>query len=205
MAIFYTGYRPVTKGKNANDAAHPIKGVGEYSNYDLHNTSHILDGAPQNDHVPGTGYHPGDYFLTSVMLGTFLNYHAPLDDPGEGPELDWYTLGVDLLTKRGQDGQHAFGGEDFGHEAGRDSEYSYGYLAHARTDYKFLQEAGHELRDLDAEGTANTYGRHNPHINKGVTHVFVDGDVGHEIPEGNDGYGHNKINEWFGLPSSRAL
>jgi hypothetical protein len=170
----------------------------------LYNTSHVLDGAPNEDHVPGTGYHPGDYYLSSVMLGNFVDFKTPLTDPGDGAELEWYTLSSILLGRRGQDGQHAFGGADFGHEV-RDSDYSHGYLIRAALYPQFLQDAGHELRDLDAEGTANTYGRHNPHINKGVTPVFGD-ELGHAIPDGYDNeYGHNKPNEWKGLPSSRAL
>lgn len=204
MAIFYTGHKPVTKGRNANDSVHPYKGVGEYSNYDLWNTSHILDGAPNSDHTPGTGYHPGDYYLSSVMMGAFVDYKTPLTDPGNGPELTWYTLSSILLQRRGQDGQHAFGGADFGHEQ-RDSEYSYGYAKHAETTTELLAGTGHEYRTVGDANAASTFGRFEPYINKGITEVF-EGDLGHEIPAGYDGeYGHNKPHEWRGIPSSRAL
>lgn len=202
MAIFYTGPRAVTKGRNSNDSIHPYKGVGEYSNYHLWNTSHVLDGAPNEDHVPGTGYHPGDYFLSSVMLGVFVDYKAPLEDPGKGPELDWYTPYSVSLLRSGEQGE-AFG-DDFGHELRR-SDYSFGYIKYAEDNDELLASAGHAYRTIDGDGTASTFGRFEPHINKGITKPFEE-DYGQEVPEGYDNeYGRNKVNEWRGTPSSRIL
>lgn len=202
MAIFYTGYKQVTKGRNANDSVHPYKGAGEYSNYHLWNTSHVLDGAPNNDHTPGTGYFAGDYYLSSVMNGTFVDLKVPLDDAGSGPELTWYTNIGELVAKQGSDNQGAFGA-NFGH-ALRSSEYSYGYLKHAEDTVEYLDGAGHAIRGIDEAGTANTFGRSAPHIHKGVTVVFSG--YGQDIPEGyNNDYGHNKPMEWRGVPSAQAL
>ena len=203
MAIFYTGYRQVTKGRNANDSVHPDKGVGEYSNYSLWNTSHVLDGAPNNHHVPGTGYFAGDYYLSSIMTGAFLDPAIPLEGPGLGPELDWYTLFSTLLAKRGEDGQHAFGGASFGH-ALRDSDYSYGYAQHAADMTEELANGGHAERYVDGAGAANSFGHFAPHVHKGVTVVFSD--YGQAVPDNYDNeYGHNKPMEWRGVPSAQIL
>jgi hypothetical protein len=206
MAIFYTGYRPVTKGRNTNDSEHPLKGVGEYSNYHIWNTSHVLDGAPNNDHTPGTGYHPGDYYLSSIMMGAFNNPHIPLADPGNGPALTWYERYSSLLGKRGQDGQNAFGGRDFGHEPGRITDYSFSRIRDLEDRVEPLSDAGHELRGRGDEGAAHTFGRFAPYINKGVTPSLPT--VGQYLPDDgvyDNDYGHNKPKEWRGVPSSRAL
>ena len=76
MATFYVGPRPVLRGVNTNDMVNPYtsmtgeaKGKGTYSYYPLYNTSHVLTGAPDNNHVPGTGYAPGDVFMSQIFRG----------------------------------------------------------------------------------------------------------------------------------------
>ena len=82
MATFYSGFRSVLKGRNSDDSVHPWKGTaGTYSNYSLFNTSHVLDGAPDNDHTPGTGYHPHGLAMTRWYLG-LQNDDMPLRAPG---------------------------------------------------------------------------------------------------------------------------
>ena len=57
MATYYVGPRPVIKGRDTVNMVNPYKGTaGTYSYYPLFATSHALDGAPDNNHVPGTGY-----------------------------------------------------------------------------------------------------------------------------------------------------
>ena len=79
MATFYVGPRPVLAGQNTNSMVNPYstmtgkaKGKGTYSYYPLYSTSQLLRGAPDNSHVPGTGYHPGNVLLSQLFNGSTL-------------------------------------------------------------------------------------------------------------------------------------
>jgi len=72
MTTFYTGKRPVLKGRS--DTANTYTGlIGRYSNWDLMYTSHVLDGAPDSQHTPGvaqdSGGGEGDVVLSSMFTG----------------------------------------------------------------------------------------------------------------------------------------
>lgn len=199
MAMFYTGFRNVLKGRNWNDAEHPTKGVGVYSNWALFNTSHVLDGAPREDHVPGSGRHPHDVRLTQMYHGEFPTY--PLEDPGNGPRIEGMryrplenkAAGNNLVFKSG-----------YGHEP-RETAYSvYNNFTFDGVGVHVLDDPGHEVR-AEGEGGASTFGAFDPWIYKGITDPAL-ADPGHEVPEGYDNaYGFNKVNEWQGVPSSKAL
>jgi len=72
MATYYVGPRPVLKGRSTADMVNPFKGTaGTYSFYPLFAPG-LLTGAPDNDHVPGTGYHPGNVLLSQLFTGSTL-------------------------------------------------------------------------------------------------------------------------------------
>jgi len=82
MTTFYTGPRPVLRGQNSKDMVNPYvsmtgkaKSTGTYSFYPLYATSQLLTGAPDNDHTPGTGRHPGNVLLSQILNGTALYVH----------------------------------------------------------------------------------------------------------------------------------
>lgn len=85
MATFYVGPRPVLRGRSISEMVNVFKGTaGTYSFYPLF-AKGILNGAPDNHHVPGTGYYPGNVLLsqlfnnstlyagTTPLAGTFAN------------------------------------------------------------------------------------------------------------------------------------
>ena len=80
MTTFYVGLRPVLKGRS--DTANTYTGlIGRYSNWDLMYSSHVLDGAPDKNHVPGvpqtSGGGEGDVVLSAMFNGT-LHFVYPL-------------------------------------------------------------------------------------------------------------------------------
>lgn len=199
MAIFYTGPRPVTKGRNSNDEVHPWKGTAAtYSNYSIYNTSHVLDGAPNTDHVPGEGRHPHD--LQMSKWSSDGNATAPISNVGGGARLEGFRYRP--LEYKGTDGQAVFQ-SDFGHEQGRVNGYStYSNFEYDGVPTEPLADPGHTAR---SEGGAATFGAFAPYVNKGVT-VTPLNDPGESIPTDYDHpYGKNKVAEWRGVPSSKAL
>lgn len=212
MATFYVGTRPVLKGRSSGEMVNPYtsmtgkaKGTGTYSFYPLYSTSHVLDGAPDNHHIPGTGYFPGDVFLSQVFLGTVTYIH-----PLSGEFRDGYGFGrfnPDLF--KGLTGAKAFP-SSFGHEE-RENEYKLRqYRFKGVTSTETLSDAvttlGHAPR-TEAEGAPSSFGYFRPDEVHGVASavVFTSG-YGQAVPAGYDNaYGRNRIQEWRGTPSSRAL
>lgn len=92
VATFYIGYRDVLKGRSVPKNTY-TGNYEVYSNWDLMNPDHVLDGAPDNNRVPGVGLYSwgpagtgaswggeGDISLSSMFTGTrFWNY--PLTGP----------------------------------------------------------------------------------------------------------------------------
>jgi hypothetical protein len=199
MATFYTGYRPVLKGRDFDDSVHSWKGtVGTYSNWSLMNSSHVLDGAPNENTVLGD-----DSRLSRPTLLEYLwsgkHHIAPITNVGSGERLD--GMRYNPLTYRGLAGAAAFK-SGYGH----DESYSTDYARY--TNFVFdgidiaepLDDPGHSIRYSTTYG-----GAFNPWINKGVTTTPLD-DSGSTLPTGYDNaYGKNKINEWRGVASARVL
>jgi len=81
MTTYYVGLRDtVLKGRS--DTPNTYTGLlGKYSNWDLMYTSHVLDGAPDKNHVPGvpqdSGGGEGDVQLSAMFAGT-LYFVYPL-------------------------------------------------------------------------------------------------------------------------------
>lgn len=209
MATFYHGYRAVIKGRNSKDSVHPYKGVGEYSNWELHNTSHALDGAPDENHVPGTGRHPHGLHLSRIFRG-LEDRTQPLVDPGNGPRLEDHRWGP-LLNKSA--GNNRVFKDDYGHAPGTpvDGEEQYGvtdWIYDGVTEKPLSGTFGHKLRGVDAEGTANTFGRFDPlnYASRAVNGTPLE-DVGNEtvFELDDNSTAHKKTLEWRGIPSAQAL
>lgn len=207
MAVFYTGPRPVTKGRNSNDSVHTWKGTaGTYSNWSLFNTSHVLDGAPNNDVRPGAGSFPHGLMLSRYFEG-LVNGSAvrELATPGHTDNQRYRPLenkaaGNALVFKA-----------NYGHA---DRVTSYSLIDHYDDTNRQtrLDQPGHTERswgtaDIAPTGTAATFGKFDIYIYKGTTsHKMLASDLGTTQPaDAQSPYGRNKINEWRGVPSSEAL
>lgn len=80
MTTFYVGKRPILKGRS--DTPNTYTGLlGRYSNWELMYRDHVLDGAPDFNHVPGikqtSGGGEGDIQLSGMFMGR-LNFVYPL-------------------------------------------------------------------------------------------------------------------------------
>lgn len=199
MALFYTGKRPVTKGRNYNDSFNVYKGtVGTYSNWSLYNKSHVLDGAPNRDVVLGDN--------TRLSRPTLLEYlwsggqHvAPMVDPGAGERVE--GMRWNPLLHRGVPGSQALDADN-AHDRDYRSDYSRysNYIFDGLEIAEPLNDPGHSVRYTAAWGGASR-----PFEHQGVAQAMED-DSATGVPEGTSNpYGYNKVNEWHGIPSARAL
>lgn len=202
MAVFYVGPRRVLKGRNSNNMVNPYKGTaGTYSFYPLYSTDHVLDGAPNENYVPGSGAHPHGLNLSRVFVG-LEDAVQPLRSAGEGSRIDGMRFRP--FENRSAAGAVVFD-STFGHEI-RETDYSYNRRYEHTYRFERMDDPGHEIRYIDAAGTANSFGAFGPYVRKGVGEAaFVD-DFGQEVPAGYDNeYGHNRVNEWRGVTSAKAL
>lgn len=212
MATFYVGHRPVLRGRTGSEFAiqektHTLSGrtrsaVGTYSHYALLGPG-LLTGAPDNDHTPGTGYHPHGLTLTRRARG--LDTKNPLDSPGSGARIDGMRFRP--LEYKGLTANSALATSSLGHAPDRDRYYSLysNDVFDGVTSAVVLDDPGHTIRYVDAEGTANSFGAFSPWVYKGTTTQALSGADG-TYPTGYDNdYGKNRVLEWRGVPSSRAL
>jgi hypothetical protein len=211
MATFYVGPRPVLRGVNTNDMVNPYtsmtgkaKGKGTYSYYPLYNTSHVLTGAPDNNHVPGTGYAPGDVFMSQIFRGVTFYIH-PLSGTFPDGTATYDGARFRPLEYKGLAGSSAFP-SGFGH-VDRVSDYSYNSdIFDGVASANVFLNTGHSAR-TEAQGAPSSFGVFRPDEPHFVTSgaVFT-ATYGQAIPAGYDNeYGKNKVQEWRGLPSSKAL
>lgn len=208
MATFYVGPRPVLRGQNTNEMVNPFfsmtekaKGKGTYSYYPLYGTSQILDGAPDRNHVPGTGYFPGNVFLSQLLNGTNLYIH-----PLAGTFRNGYGFGrFNPDTFKGLSAAKAFP-SDFGHALSY-NEYRYNNnLFDGVPSTNVFANTGHAPR-TDAQGAPASFGLFRPdephYVPSGK--AIADG-YGSGVPaEYNNEYGKNRVQEWRGIPSAKAL
>jgi hypothetical protein len=204
MATAYVGPRPVLKGRTSANMVHPYKNrVGTYSFWVNWSPDQVLDGAPDNNHVPGTGRHPGNVFLSQVFRGTSLYIHPLSGSFADGAGYDGARFRPNEY--KGLTGAKAFPA-NFGH-ADRVSEYSYNNnIFDGVTSSNIMANTGHARR-TEAQGAASSFGFFIPAEFKGVTSttVFTSG-YGQSIPEGYDNeYGRNRVKEFRGVPSAKAL
>jgi hypothetical protein len=180
----------------------PYKGVaGTYSFWHLYSTDHVLDGAPKVNYVPGSGEFPHSLGLSRTFVG-LEDGVQPLKGAGSGARIDGMRFRP--FESKGASGAVVFD-SSFGHET-RETEYSYNRRYEHIYKFQRLLDPGHVIRYTDAVGTADSFGAFGPYVRKGVGEAaFVD-NFGQTIPAGYDNeYGRNRVNEWRGVPSARAL
>lgn len=208
MATFYVGPRPVLKGRSTAEMVNPYtsmtgkaKGSGTYSHYPLYSTSHVLDGAPDTHHVPGTGYHPGNVLLSQLFNGTTLYVH-PLSGAFPDGSATYEGARFRPLEYKGLAGAAAFP-SGYGHP-NRISDYSYNnYIFDGVNSADVFANTGHGPR-TEAQGAPASFGVFRPEEYNGLesTKVFTAG-YGQANVTGD--YGREKIQEWYGVPSAKAL
>lgn len=210
MATFYVGPRPVLKGRTTAGMVNPYtsmtgkaKSTGTYSYYPLYSTSHVLDGAPDNHFAPGTGEFPGNRFLSQVFNGTSLYVH-PLSGTFPDGSATYDGARFKPLEYKGITGAKAFP-SGFGHASRADTEYSLynNYIFDGVTSANVFASTGHGQR-TEATGAPSSFGFFQPTEFHGVTSttVFTSG-YGQANTTGD--YGREKVNEWSGVPSAKAL
>lgn len=208
MATSYVGHRPVLKGRNFNDAVNPYKGkAGTYSYWNLYNTSHVLDGAPDNNHVPGEGRHPHAIELSRMFLGLWNAAAFPLVAPGLGPRLAYFR--TKPLEWKGVTSSNAVGNP--GH-APRPGAFTYSRW-NTRNFFLGVPSAnpllngGHAERGINGIGAASSFGRFGPNAFHGLTVDAALFGGGKAKPAATDttAYGHKHVDEWFGVTSAKAL
>lgn len=195
MATFYVGPRPVLRGRNSNDMINVFKGTsGTYSYYPLF-AKGLLDGGPDNHHVPGTGYHPGNVLLSQVFNGTTLYVHPLSGAFANGAGYD----GARFKPKEFKGISSVFSGS-YGHASDKTRSYALysNYIFDGvNSANAFASGYGHEKRSSD-------YSLYNNFIFDGV-------DAANVFPSGygqantSSEYGRNKVQEYKGVPSAKAL
>ena len=196
MATYYVGPRPVLKGRSTADMVNPFKGTaGTYSFYPLFAPG-LLTGAPDSNHVPGTGYHPGNVLLSQLFTGSTLYAGTT---PLAGTFADGTTTfgGMrfrpseykGLTTTRALDGGHAK----------RTTAYSLysNYIFDGVTSAEAFANLGHAER-------TTAYSLYNNYIFYGVASAEVM-PAGYGQANTASEYGRNKVGEYKGVPSARAL
>lgn len=188
MASFYSGYRPILKGRDANLEFNTYTGkLGTYSNWDLMDPSHAFDGAPDKNHIPGSGpYGEGDLFLSKTFDGTFTQlYKSSLMHPHNLTQNDFYGRYITELFRGVYSSQVFKAG--YGHvKSGGPlaayalfSNYTYyglsedqalqtstlGHIERYPNDFASSQTLGLFSQPT---GTARTFGAFEPYIYKGV-------------------------------------
>lgn len=249
MGTFYVGPRPVLRGRTESElsdaflngtvgdkatnkhyqqgrgsnAAGLQKKVGVYSYYPLFGPG-LLTGAPDNNHVPGTGIYPHAIFLSRVFLGLQTSARkTSLLAPGLGPRLAYAGGRFRPLEYKGLDSDRVFPAH-MGHGFRDPVRVEFTWASWSNYYFAGLPSAqalpdaqlGHKLRSIGAAGAPATFGAFQPYIYKGVDPTLKEGSItrhgeqstalGEAIPSGHDNaYGHNRVNEWFGVPSAKAL
>lgn len=205
MSTFYVGSRPVLKTRSDTTQYNPYKKkYATYSNYAIFDTSHVLDGAPDNNHTPGTGYFPHGLMLTRRFLG--LDTMSPMDAAGSGARLSYGRFRP--LEFKGLPGAAVFGpgyGHAIRHNAFTYSHYS-NFIFDGVPSADAFANTGHARRGVDATGTAASFGSFDPYVYKGTT-IRALNNAGRVKPAPDTAgvYGHQHVDEWMGVPSAKAL
>jgi hypothetical protein len=194
MAIFYTGKRPVTKGRNWRDASDTYHPIGTYSNRSLLNPSQVLDGAPNTNVVPGADR---AYSMPTLLEMVYSGQHhiEPIKNVGGGERLTYHRFHP--LEYKGLSGAKAMP-TDYGRLPSFQSDYANysNFVFDGLSIAEPLDNPGHAIRY-----TATWGGASQPNIHQGVPSVEAIEDAG----SGDDTYGYAEINQWFGVPSAKAL
>lgn len=202
MALFYVGPRPVLKGRDADNMVNPYKKTaGTYSYYPLYSTEHVLDGAPTTNYVPGSGKYPHGLTLSRAFTGKD-NAVQPLKKAGSGARIS--GMRFHPLENKGPIGVYVFD-STFGHQT-RTTSYSYNRRYEQTFKFQRMARPGHVLRYTSQNGAASSFGSFGPYLFKGAGDGAFGATYGQAIPDGyNHLYGHNRVNEWRGVASAKAL
>ena len=204
MPTFYVGPRPVLKGRNSNFTNTDRGEVGKYSNWELHNPSHVLDGFPDRRVQPGEGNYPHGTQMSRWFLGK--HQITPMRNPGDGARQDPKYFRQKPLEYKGLPSTQALAGPHFGHAHGINGAYARfsnwsGHKGVASANATLV--GGHPQRAYGA-GAANM-GPTAPMTFRGVNtpesrpmknpgRTYADGRYGFENPK-----------EWVGVPAAKAL
>lgn len=202
MATFYHGYRNVTKGRNANDNINPYTHkVEKYSNWSIFNPSHVLDGAPNQNVVPGAGKFPHDIHMERVFTG-LENAIQPIKNAGSGPRIE--GMRYRPLENKAAGNNKVFKSV-YGHAPGTPvipggQLYWYSNLIYLGIPPRPLTITHHLVAATFEHFGPNDPGSKNvgkdPVENPGNTRVF---------DQTNDAYAHQRVLEWKGVTSARAI
>lgn len=193
----YTGLRPIRPQKNSSDAVHPTRGEGVYSYWDIFNSTQLLEDMPIDNHLPGTGYSPHNLQMSYWYRGLGFQQY-PLTAPGLGDRID--GMRYRPWEYKGTDGQGVFSGT-WGH-ANRVTDYSqWDRYDDSERITHLKSTSGHGIRLIGDSGVANSFGRFQNWIYKGVEPTLNDPGQSGEPSD----YGHYDALEWKGVPSAKAL
>jgi hypothetical protein len=151
--------------------------------------------------APGTGEFPGNRFLSQLFNGSTLYVH-PLSGAFPNGTATYDGARFRPQEFKGLTGAAAFP-SGFGH-ADRSSDYSYNnYIFDGVTSSNVFANTGHAPR-TEAQGAPSSFGVFRPNEVHGVAsaEVFVDGYGQANVTSE---YGREKVKEWFGVPSAKAL
>jgi hypothetical protein len=177
------------------------KGKGTYSYYPLYSTSHVLDGAPDNHHTPGTGYFPGDVFLSQLFRGSTLYVH-PLSGTFPNGSATYDGARFRPMEFKGLTGAKAFP-STFGHVE-RENDYKLRqYRFKGVASAQAFANTGHAVR-TDAQGAPASFGVFRPEELHGVASAKVFPATFGEAYTPSD-YGRQQVQQWKGVPSAKAL
>lgn len=201
----YTGKRPILPGRKARQTD-PVTGAVTEPTYSYHDISN-LDGQPLADmpsggnHVPGTGYYPGDTAMTRRFDGS--DTMSPLDAPGLGPDTSY--MGHMKWPDPVPSANATLGGH-----LPRETEYSLHtnmepYQGVPASDHTLT--GGHAVRYEWDTGVPTGGGATSPMINKGVGVAAkpIDNPGRTPHPGEENIYGHFQGMEPHGVPSAKAL
>lgn len=197
MALTYVGYRPILAGRNSNNFIGPRGNVGKYSNYSLRDTgTKVFTGFPNTNYAVGSNDRQVR-ILEYIYSGR--QHVAPMAGAGLGPDLLTGARYKPLENKAAGGAlvfQPAYGHLDRVTNYSAYSNYQYDGLDSAEP----MKGPGHVLRYTTTYG-----GPFKPYENKGAS-VQAMYNPGQTIPAVyTNAYGKNRVNEWRGLPSSKAL
>lgn len=202
MALFYTGKRPVTKGRNWRDESDLYHAIGTYSNRSLLNPSQVLDGAPNTNTVLGVLTRLSAPRLMEMVFSGAHNIE-PMVGAGAGIRLTSTYGRFRPLEYKGMAGTKAFG-SGFGHAIVHTTAYDNysNFVYDGIVSAEPLAEIGHVIRYTTTYGGASA-----PWLYHGAAHDKALDEGGHTVsanPASNL-YGNQKVNQWFGVPSAKAL
>lgn len=195
--MYYTGLRPVLRGRTA-PRFNPFTGKpAVYSNYLIFSDEHVLDGAPIENHVPGTGYHPHDWLLSQWFLHGSSNKW--MKNPGNGIRQLYERTNPTLwkgITKAMAEP---------GHAAFRDSPYAYYNMFFHGLNSAKAMTGGHPKRYIGDINAPASFGYFDPWLYKGVPSTHAMDGVGIKVSSVLGEYGRDRVMEWRGVPSGKAM